>query len=600
MIARSEKRRCRALRAAGRGAAIARLGVAGAACLLAGAPARAILSSSDNTINGTFVTVNSDVGADRFYNAGYWGSNAIVANIEAGHVWDGHETLSLVQSYVNDPSIDGATRQYDYHATAVGFTIAGLGPEAPGGGFYYYQLGIAPGARLVSGAIASQWVGNTGEFEAPAGPFAYAYKKIMQEGVTVDLYPQFPGFITETRPADVVNSSWGYEDNAGTDQMTLTLDALAHKNRQTVTLAAGNHDVGDPQVVGPASGYNSIAVAALESAATNPVYRDRAGFSNGGPNDYRAPGGIVIQGVRPAVDIAAPGTNMILAAYTGTTGTNTGGTDDFVPLPGEEDIRPGLYLFGAAGTSFAAPIVAGGASLLVDAGYATLGGGNSVDGRVIKAVLLNAAKKTPGWTNNAHTVAGVLTTEQGLDWGVGAGKLDLDRAYDQYLSGTHDLPGLGGGTVLALGWDYGRVALAAPIEYVLAGDVPAGQMITATLDWFVNRVLDDVTGEASDVQFDNLDLQLWLLAPGGGLGTLVADSVTDYNNVEHIYFLAPDVGQYALRVIYAGQNYGDPTQQATDYALAWSVTPPASNAVPEPALLAPAGVAVLLLRRRRR
>src|SRR4051812_46729982 len=39
---------------------------------------------------------NQVVGATRFYDAGYTGTRALMANIEAGYIWNGHETLSHV------------------------------------------------------------------------------------------------------------------------------------------------------------------------------------------------------------------------------------------------------------------------------------------------------------------------------------------------------------------------------------------------------------------------------------------------------------------------------------------------------------------------
>ena len=66
------------------------------------------------------VTVNSIIGADRFYTAGYTGSSAVMANIEAGTIWNGHETLGHVTSFTFDASAGGQIGQVDRHATWVG------------------------------------------------------------------------------------------------------------------------------------------------------------------------------------------------------------------------------------------------------------------------------------------------------------------------------------------------------------------------------------------------------------------------------------------------------------------------------------------------
>lgn len=556
----------------------------GAACalLLGSLPAHAIITSDTRPDTQQPIVINQLVGAERFYGAGYFGFNTVIANVEAGHIWEGHEafagrpTVSGNIIYVNDPSIEppiGQSRQYDGHATAVGFTLAGLGPLQDGVGYYYYQLGMAPGATLVSAAIATDWVGNTGEFNISSQSFTYAYVKTMQTGVQVDLF--FPGSgITVTRTADVVNSSWGFEDNPGIAYETMAIDALAFANHNTVVLAAGNHDdPPSPQVIGPASGYNSISVAALAGDLSTPAYGTVAEFSNVGPNDFHnpKPGSPLTPGARAAVDIAAPGQDLVLAAYTGTTGSNTGGTDAF---PGQNN----LYYVGAAGTSFASPIVAGGAALVVDAGYAKLGGGRAVDGRVIKAVLLNSADKTAGWNNGASVVNGVYRTTQSLDYSVGAGALNLNRAYDQFLSGTTDVPGLSGGTIHDLGWDFGKVIKGAPNDYLIDRPLMAGEKFAATLDWFIMRTLDDVSQTASEGYFDDLDLQVWKV-DDGILDQLVAESASAYNNVEHVWFDVPQDGDYAIRILWYANNFDltDRTELGDEYAVAWAVPEPASG-----------------------
>src|SRR4029078_6585924 len=116
------------------------------------------------------------------------------------------------------------------------------------------------------------------------------------------------------------------------------------------------------------------------------------------------------------------------------------------------------------GTSFAAPSVTGGAALLYDAAYSLLGATpNARDTRVMKAVLMNSADKTLGWNNGqvAHPNGngGVLTT-QSLDSRLGTGRMNLNRAFDQLLSGTTDVAGAAAGvvgTVENIGWDFGQV-----------------------------------------------------------------------------------------------------------------------------------------------
>lgn len=199
---------------------------------------------------------------------------------------------------------------------------------------------------------------------------------------------------------------------------------------------------------------------------------------------------------------------------------------------------------------------------------------------MVKAVLLNSARKTEGWTNNTVNANGVLKTTQGLDYSVGAGALDLNRAYDQYLSGTADVPGLGGGSVADIGWDYGRASKGSPNDYLIGRSLLQGEVFTATLDWFVNRSFDPLTKSAADVAFNELDLEVWKVI-NGQLSSLVADSMAPYNNVQHLFFAIPSDGYYALRVNWAGSIYDVPGNSLTsdDYGLAWSVPEPGGIAV---------------------
>ena len=269
---------------------------------------------------------------------------------------------------------------------------------------------------LWSGAIATQYNGapfTTGFGWSRGYAFTEPYAAAMLTGVA-------------GRRTDVVNSSFGFfnsSNNAisgGNDVFTLTIDGMARQGRTTVVFSAGNS--GTTQFVGsPGNGYNTIVVGVLGNDLGNPPYSTIAAFSTQGPQPYNGPDGFVPNVVR--VDIVAPGENMTLAFYGGTTGGNIGGTD---PSGGAND----WYSFNAAGTSFAAPTVAGGATLLCDVAYDRFAANsaNATDGQVIKAVLLNSASKPTGWNNGQSLQGTVLRTTQALDYVYGAGKLNLDRA----------------------------------------------------------------------------------------------------------------------------------------------------------------------------
>jgi hypothetical protein len=560
--------------------------LSGVVALPRAAHAQSLLVDSDivtsgagtTTFSGTYV--NNLVGANTFYTAGYTGSASKIANIEAGYIWDGHETLTRATRQIHDPSVAG---QFDVHATAVGSAIGGAGAAQ-------YQKGIAPTATLWTGAVATSFIGTGGQFNTNATAAGYAYYTAMTTDPTLG-------------KADVVNSSWGYAVPSGYDAKTIFVDALAYDNGNTVVASTGNTGPSANSVGGIAAGFNTIAVGALgtngsEGYNTNPnLYKQVATFSSRGPNDYADNNGVVTAGVRAAVDIVAPGQDLTLAYYGGTTGSNTGGTDT-------TGGAGNYYAAGEAGTSFSAPIVAGGAGLIADVGHTIYSAdANATDGRVVKAILLNSADKLTGWSS-AEAVNGsnVLRTTQALDYSQGAGALNLTNAYSQYTSGNHDnLTGTGNGTdknIAASGWTYDSAGLSSTNDYYFTTSLLGGSTLTATLDWFVKATYT-TTGSTPDYasgvdsRFDNLYLRLYTVS-NGQRGTLVAESAADYITTQQLFFNIPQTGSYALEVANAGQRYTDGTTTATGYGLAWSDTgttnalapSAASVGAPEPGALA--------------
>jgi hypothetical protein len=520
--------------------------------------------------------INALLGANAFYSQGYTGANVVVANIEAGHIWTGHETMTHVLEITNHPE---AINEVDRHGTAVGMLLGGrLGGANPG----EYQRGMAPDAQLYTGALAAQWTGTR-----YTGNFNYFFSTLY------DQYRRAFSNLTPTgRPADVINSSIGFaEGGDGSGASTMALDAFANTYPRTLFVnAAGNSGPGPDQVVSPGAGYNDLTVASLGPA---PTYNQPSSFSSGGPNDYFDVINGLLNNVRQVVDIAAPGQELTSAFYHLETGGNGTTDNPFVPNPPPSGPPidtvggPNYYSRGIAGTSFASPTAAGGAALLYDAAYGALPAiADSRDARVIKAVLMNSADKTVGWNNGQlPNVAGGVSTTQGLDNRVGTGRMNLAKAYDQLLGGTTDVAGTGSGNlgqINATGWDFGQVMNGTPNDYYFSVPLAGGAQFTATLTWFRDRTID-ISNNVIDFSYDNLDLELWQVA-GGNFTTLISQSNSVYNNSEHFSFGLPTAGDYALRVRWFGEIF----DQANDlnqelYALAWKTT-----AVPEP------GAAVLL------
>jgi hypothetical protein len=559
------------------------------------------------------VFVNPLVGATTFYDAGYTGTSTIVANIEGGFFWDQHQALRTNVAQL--PVGAGGLGQYDGHATWVTDAIGGrpIGdPSDP-------RRGIAYGATLWGGALATSF--NGGGFEVNDASFFTPYTTALLTGMN-------------GRLADVTNSSFGYNDPlptanppgtgtnvSGADSFTVALDGIAAQSGRTVVFSAGNEGTGgnsNNRVNDPAGGYNVLSVGALTytdyGTGTGP-FSIAAPYTSGGPSDYQGPvnpsqpGGTVTQAervsnVRARVDIVAPGDPLTLASF-GPTDTSFSG-----PL---------------GGTSFAAPIVAGGAALLVDVGN-TLYGGFSTHGNIIKAVLLNSADHTiPGYNNGQTLVDGVVTTTQALDYIVGAGRLDLAQAFTQYTGGVTDVAGLGGEAGLsATGWDFGEVGAGGRNDYFLGAPLVGGTTFTATLNWFVNRTYAGLTNEGvlnttpildangfliadpNDLGFVNLNLELWRVL-GGVPTNMVALSSAAYINTQHFFLDIPETGEYLLRVSWAGERYDvNGNIDSQRYGLAWSGTGSAvAVAAPEPTPVAllvsvlPIAAGLLLRRRRR-
>lgn len=521
---------------------------------------------------------NQVIGATRFYTAGYTGTRAVMANIEAGYVWNGHETLGDVGLIPTTGTVLG---EFDRHATVVGMIMAGGHLAGPGPVSAPYQLGIAPDAQLYTGSIATNWIGTrfTTSFDFDwTQPQTYdPYRAAFSTGITTPGGP---------RTADVINSSWagstGVFGTAGVDQISQVLDGLANMNPHTLFVAAaGNSGAGPNQVPTPGAGYNVLTVGSV--AYHGGLYDMPSSFTSGGPNDYSDPNRYVNAG-RQAVDIVAPGENISGAYYGGETGGNRpqlGGS------PAGPIGAPNWYTHSTSGTSYSSPTVAGSAALLYDASYANLPlNTDARDARVMKAVIMNSAAKTFGWNNgqtpNPNGSGGVVTT-QALDNRVGAGRIDLNRAFDQLLSGTTDVPGTPAGLqglVNRVGWDFGQVAEGVPNDYLINAPLLAGSNFTATLDWFRDRTAPS-GATWNDISYDNLDLELWSDVAGVPT-TLVSTSKSLYNDVEHFSFAIPTTGQYTLRVVWAGEWFdtvGD--LNVEQYGLAWANI----TNVPEPATI---------------
>lgn len=526
-----------------------------------------------NLFNGVYI--NEVIGANAFYNQGFGGQRAVIANIEAGTIWGGHETLQgRVSQLLYDPSITGTQLgQTDWHATFVGHALAGTGP-------YTVQDGIAPLAQLWSGAIATAWSGApleeyVGSFSITESSFLYPYRTSMVTGVN-------------GVRADVINSSWGFEDPTGSSAETIAIDAMLRSSGVIGVFSAGNSGPLGNTVGAPGSGYNGITVGALTNTELRPVYDTVADFSSRGWSQaYNPQTDVVLNNARATVDLVAPGDNLTMAFYGGLTGGHVAGSDS---TAGSGQ----YYIPNMGGTSFSAPIVAGAAALMVDAAKA-FGIAEMTHPLVVKAALMAGATPTQGWNNGQYLDGSVIRTSQALDLAAGAGALNLEKTHAIYVGNSlllapsiYATDGLntlgvagtsGAGNLAAQGWDLGAIQGGANL-YTMAGVMAAGSQFSAVLTWYAARGFDVALSSAEDIALSNLSLELWCLDQNLG-DRLVGRSESPWGTSEHLRFTLADTGQYQLRVVWEGQNYQTTAAPdlLTDYGLAWSITP-----IPEPSV----------------
>lgn len=514
------------------------------------------------TGGGTF-DLGAFVGAGRYYANGITGQNTTTANLEAGHIWNGHESLQHVTNFfasANTWSNGSVDALYDRHATWVGMVIGGRQTATNAN---IKQQGIAYGTELISRAIASSWVSPS---------YALSFN------ITAATY--VAAFTNSFAQADVINSSFGYTDQSGSNALTIFTDALAAQNRQTTyVVSAGNSGSGPNNVGAPGSGYNTITVGALGSAN---AYNTVASFSSRGPQDflnYNTNGtSVIVAGVRAAVDISAPGTSIRSAYFGGQSGGNNptlAGSAAWATNASEyTDVQ---------GTSFSSPIVAGGVALMASAAKTIPVLATNSEARqsvVLKSILLTGADKTSGWSNGQASTNGVITTTQSLDWAAGAGRMNLDKNFDIQVNGQTGVAGTNTGyqgKVAATGWDFGAAQLGLTNDYALSGRLLGGSTFTTTLSWLRERSYNAGAGTVSDLAQADLNLSLWQLGVNNVFESVVAQSVSLYNVVEHLSFTLPATGYYGLRVGYAGNTFDLTGNWGTggnlqSYGLAWDGT----------------------------
>lgn len=223
-------------------------------------------------------------------------------------------------------------------------------------------------------------------------------------------------------------------------------------------------------------------------------------------------------------------------------------------------------------SSSSTPVVAGAVAILQDAALLP-GASTATDAarsEVIRATILAGATKDSGDINGVWT----RTVTQPLDAVFGAGEVNVLNSFNIQAAGEFN----GGSSANPIsisgfdGWDY-EEELAVGDDLFYEFTVDAGQELTdfsIALAWNLDVV--DTSGSPNVFtpvqQLANLSLELF-----DASGTLIDASLSDLDNVEHIYIEdGLFEGTYQLRVSNENSN-----SFATDFGLAFRGT-----AVPEP------------------
>jgi hypothetical protein len=329
--------------------------------------------------------------------------------------------------------------------------------------------------------------------------------------------------ISSPQNARVVNLSYKWEIDNEMNWMDRVFDYWARQQNVTLVIATGNNDDGTHRLGSPAKAWNVITVGGSDDNGTTDWNDDlMAGFSSyvdptSGPNghgDREKP-----EVVAPAVAITAPGANGNIDAMNG--------------------------------TSFAAPQVSGLATLLMSRNTWL-----TVWPEAVKAIIMASA---------IHNIDGPSDIPSYQDLKDGAGAIDADLA--DTIAKTRQDSGVvcndpcWWGVITS---DTNPTVGGSVYQYFTASQ---GERIRVAIAWFASA---DIPPAPPSLPWDLLltNYQLYVYKPSGG--DPISYTASWDNNYELADFVAPETGQYQIRIY--RQPEGDYNEQSNSIGIAW-VTP---------------------------
>lgn len=397
--------------------------------------------------------------------------------------------------------------------------------------------GISPHATAIAGIL----IGLDPQ-AAMADRTAFNYRGVSPYA-SVDVYEfwRFAAlwlFAQKPIAANVITLSLGYNYE---DWWTRGIEQLAAENGTVVVAAIGNGQAARDSALYPAAGANVIGVGVIDSASSEPGIFSLSDFAV--PTARHSSQGPTAD-LRSKPDLVAPGTAIIPDAYSEngyTTITNA--------------------------SSLAAPMVAGTAALLLQ----KIAQDESLQAAtteapvncLIKAVLMNSARKLPYWHKGDITEEDDSSSP--LDRLQGAGALDAMAAMAQLTAG-RKAPG----NTDPIGWDSRPIRPEETLFYMFEAAEPK-TMLTATLTW--NRYFEKQYPFRLRPEQSDLRLELWAVDPNDPAEMLLVDvSDSPVDTVEHLWTPISEHYKHYVIAVRFSPDVTLPMPDLERFALAWSVS----------------------------